>query len=69
MKQILDDTFKNNLVSGATVSATNEKNDNSASNILDQNENTYWTTQSGIDTTSLIFILPDKQTFNVVQLQ
>lgn len=69
MRSILDETFNTNFVEGAKVSASNEKKGFDAENIVDNKGTSYWTTKDGIDTASIIFNLPNKQTFDVAMLQ
>jgi alpha-L-fucosidase len=65
-KHLRDDTFKKNLAKGAIVKSINGKNEKA---ILDNNYNTYFTT-NGTDTTTVIDIsLPAEKTFNILSLQ
>ena len=69
MKKILDQTFKTNLASGSVVIASNEKPGHKATTILDQHPTGYWTTSEGVESATLEFQLPKKQTFDRLMLQ
>jgi alpha-L-fucosidase len=69
MRHILDETFKKNLVDGAAVTASQEKKGNEAKFIIDGIEQTYWTTDEGVDAASIEFHLAKKQTFDRALLQ
>jgi len=69
MRYILDETFKVNLVKNANLKATSEKKGNEAKFILDDNLETYWTTEEGISSASIDIELKREQTFNRVMLQ
>ncbi|MFH0991184.1 MAG: alpha-L-fucosidase [bacterium] len=69
MKKILAQTFKNNLLTGSRVIASNEKKGNSASFLLDNNKRTYWTTVDTVTTAMVEFELPKEQSFDRAMLQ
>lgn len=65
-KNIIDQTFKTNLLKGAKVSSANGINPKA---LLNGNIHNYWTTKSS-DTSAVIeFSLPNPQTFDVLSLQ
>jgi alpha-L-fucosidase len=67
MKRILDKTFRRNLAENAKMKSAGMKKTFNASLIIDNN--TYWTTTGTLDTASIEFILPKRNTFNVAMLQ
>ncbi len=69
MRNILDETFKNNLVKNAVAEASNEKKGFEARNILDNNYNTYWTTSDTTSTASIEIKLDGEKSFNRAMLQ
>lgn len=69
MRKILDETFKSNFAEGAKVTASNSKQGHGAASILDGNKETYWTSDNGIDTASIVFDLSSESTFDVAMLQ
>ncbi len=65
-------TFANNLASGATIGATSVRGNDTAfkpSNVLDGNDDTYWTTDDGTAEGSLIIDLGSTKTFDVVSIE
>jgi alpha-L-fucosidase len=69
MCKILDQTFKTNLVAGARVKASNEKQGHEASFVIDRENESYWTTDAGVESAVLEFDLGKKQTFDRAMLQ
>jgi alpha-L-fucosidase len=69
MRKILDQTFRINLAAGATIIASNEKPQHKATPIIEQHPATYWTTDDGVESASIEFQLPKKQTFDRLMLQ
>ncbi len=69
MRKILDQTFRINLATGATIIASNEKPQHKATPIIEQHPATYWTTDDGVESASIEFQLPKKQTFDRLMLQ
>jgi alpha-L-fucosidase len=69
MRRILDQTFAKNLARGAAVKATNEAKGHKAGFVLDEDKGTYWSTEEGVESASLEFELPERQTFDVAMLQ
>jgi alpha-L-fucosidase len=64
-KQYLDETFKDNLISNAEISAEN----NSAKNIIDGDYDSYWTVEEGQKTAEIIFDIQEEKTFNCIVMQ
>ena len=69
MRKILDQTFKINLVAGASVTTSNEKQGHKAAFVIDRDYTTYWTTDEGVESAVLEFDLGKKQTFDRAMLQ
>ncbi len=69
MRHLLDETFKTNLVEDASVLASNSKKGHRANYIIDQDENSYWTTDDGIDSAWIEFQLTQEQSFDRALLQ
>ncbi|MDP3582494.1 MAG: chitobiase/beta-hexosaminidase C-terminal domain-containing protein, partial [Ignavibacteria bacterium] len=69
MRYILDETFKENFAATAQVRATNEVAGFEAKNILDNDPQTYWTTDSNQNTASIEIQLTRGRTFNCIMLQ
>jgi len=69
MRRILDATFAHNLAAGASVTASHAKSGFPAEKTLDDDRDTYWTTDDGQETAVLEYDLGGVCTFNVVQLQ
>jgi alpha-L-fucosidase len=69
MRAILDRTFRTNLVEGARVKASNEKEGHKAALLTDGNSTTYWTTTDGVESAVLEFDLPEDRTFDRAMLQ
>ncbi len=53
MRYILDETFKENLLTNADAKASNEKKGNEVKFILDDDLETYWTTEENINSASI----------------
>ncbi|WP_405383063.1 alpha-L-fucosidase [Maribacter sp. LLG6340-A2] len=69
-KEILENTFKVSLENEAKVTASNERGkEYRASHVLDENTDTYWATEEGVKTASLILEFPKEVSFNVVNIQ
>ncbi|MFO7446440.1 MAG: alpha-L-fucosidase [Ignavibacteriaceae bacterium] len=69
MRYILDETFKTNLSTDAIAAASNESKEHKASLILDNDTETYWTTEEGISSASIEIQLKNDVTFNRIMLQ
>jgi len=69
MRYLLDETFKENFVSNAQAKATNESAGNEIKNILDDNQETYWTTSGSNSTASIEIQMKRGHTFNCAMLQ
>lgn len=69
MRYLLDETFKTNSVQNGTVSASDEKKGNEAKYILDDNLDTYWTTNGNSNNASIEIDMNKEQTFNRAMLQ
>ena len=69
MRRILDATFAENLLMGASVSASHVKGAFRAARTIDGASDTYWTTEDGQETATLEYDLGSEKTFNVVMLQ
>ena len=65
-------TFDENLAAGATVSATEVRGNDISykpSNVLDGNDDTYWTVNDGTTTGTLLLDLGGTQVFDVVSIE
>ena len=69
MRRILDETFKTDFASGAKIKAGKGRKGRPAALIIDHDNQTYWTTDEGIEAERLELELPQEQTFNVAMLQ
>ncbi len=69
MKYILDRTFKNNLACNANAQSSSSKNGFGAKNILDDNLQTFWTTNDTTNTATIEIKLEEEKTFNRALLQ
>jgi alpha-L-fucosidase len=69
MRTILDETFKTNFAAGAKVTASSEKKGHTASSVIDEDMDNYWTSGDGIESASLDFELAAEQTFDRVMLE
>ena len=69
MRYILDETFKTNFVTDAQTRVTSELPGNEAKYMLDNNYETYWTTNDSINTASIEIKLKKGYTFNCAMLQ
>jgi alpha-L-fucosidase len=66
-RKIINNTFKNNLASSASIKLSSGKN---AKALVDGKYETYWTTASAKDTAAeIVFTFPRQQTFDVLLLQ
>ena len=68
-REVLDETFAVNFAEGKTAIASNVRPNSKASNAVDGNSGTYWTTDENITTASLEVNLDEPVTFNVSLLQ
>lgn len=68
MRQILDQTFKSNLATGARVTATSEPPAHGASAAVDLDVDTYWTTVAETETATLEFDLKKEKNFDRAML-
>lgn len=69
MRYILDETFKENFAATAKVRATNEVPGFEAKTILDNDMETYWTTDKAISNASIEIQLTRGRIFNCIMLQ
>lgn len=69
MRYILDKTFKNNLAKSGKTTASSEKNSHEAHFILDDDLNTFWTTENPIISAVISVELDQQRTFNNTMLQ
>ncbi len=69
MRYILNETFKENLLIKSQARATSELKGNEASLILDDDPETYWTTNTDISTATLEIKMSRGKTFNCAMLQ
>jgi alpha-L-fucosidase len=70
-RKVLNAIFANDLASGAAARADRVKDNNpvfAADKILDNDANTYWTTDDWVTTATIEFTLAGSKTFNVVEL-
>ncbi len=71
-KQLRDSTFHDNLAIEAMVTASNVRGNEvqySASNLIDENKETYWATDDSITTATVELTLNDTMSFNCLMLQ
>lgn len=69
---VLRATFKDNLARGAEATASNTRSGDkkyAASNAVDGDKDTYWTTDDWTEAATVEFNLPARKTFNCVMLQ
>ncbi len=57
MRTILDQTFSENLLHGASVVASSERSGHPCASVLTPGEGRYWTTGKGVDTAQILFDL------------
>ncbi len=69
MRTILDRTFAKNLVSGVAVRASDERPGHAGAMAGDTDNATYWTTNEGVVSATLEYVLPSAQTFDRALLQ
>ncbi|MCD8193705.1 MAG: discoidin domain-containing protein, partial [Tannerellaceae bacterium] len=71
--RLLESIFTNNLMAGATFTASNIRANNSQrfdpGNLIDSDRYSYWATDNRITTPELIIDLPEPRTFNVIRLR
>ncbi len=66
------ETFQTNIAKNATVSASEVRGNDTAyspANVLDKNDNTYWTVNDGTTTGTLLVDLGSTKTFDVVSIE
>lgn len=72
-KEEIDKIFDKNLAEGARITASNERcsidNSYSATNVLDNNKETFWCTDDGIYTGTIQCELATETTFDVISLK
>jgi alpha-L-fucosidase len=71
-KQHLDQIFANDLFRGQLIECSNFRNNSdnySAKNCLDNNINTFWTTDKNVITADLTISLPHKENINIIRLE
>lgn len=71
-RRILDRTFAQDYAQGARLEASNTRGGEAAyapENVLDGDNATYWATDDGVHTASLVLDLGEARTFNVVSLR
>lgn len=68
MRKILDQTFRTNLAANARVTATSELPAHRAAAIVDQSEDTYWTTSADDETATIDFDLENVKIFDRAML-
>ncbi|WP_242132513.1 alpha-L-fucosidase [Aestuariivivens marinum] len=71
-KEIIDATFSKDLAQGASIKASNVRGNSSrysTDNLLDKNQQTYWTTDDDITVSNLIVEFPKETEFNVINLR
>jgi alpha-L-fucosidase len=69
MRKILDQTFASNLVLHTAVKATSERAAHEAALAVDGDNDTYWTTEEGVASATVVCDLPGQQTFDRAMLQ
>lgn len=69
MKYILDETFKENFVTNSQTKATNELSGNESKFIVDNNPESYWTTNNDVSTASVEIKFTRGRSFNTMMLQ
>ncbi len=72
LKQQIEKDFKHNLATDSKVTATNVRGGSSkfeANNVIDGNDQTYWTTNDAITTASITFEFEDPTEVNRILLQ
>lgn len=66
-KKYIDNAFSENLIYGSKVTASSVRNNDdrySACNVADEDKNSYWATDEGIISASLLIEFPENKTFN-----
>ena len=69
MRNILDQTFETNFISGAKITASNERPGYLASSMTDRSSTSYWTTEDTIESASIEIQLSKERTFDRLMLQ
>lgn len=69
MRYLLDETFKTNFALNCKAEATSQKAGNEAKYLIDDNLETYWTTDGSLSTASIEINLGKKQTVDRAMLQ
>ncbi len=67
LHKVLSETFRDNFATNADVSIDGEANSRKASTLFGNGK--YWIGPEGADTASMVFQLPQKETFDVAMLQ
>jgi len=73
-RRVIETTFATNLAAGARVSASNSRGNGRdrnfrPGNVLDGSKNTYWATDDGVRTASVVLDLGRDVSFNVVRVR
>ena len=71
-KQKLNDIFANDLFYNQTIECSNVRNNAqnySGKNCLDNNRNTFWTTDENITTAEITITLPKREDLNIIRLE
>ena len=71
-REVLDQTFKTDLTKKATITASNTRGNTkkySAENVLDNDQETYWTTDDEITSADLVIEFSEETAFNVVNIR
>ncbi len=69
MRRILDATFADNMLNGAVIKASDLRKGHPAVCMVDGKIDTYWTTNKGVESAVIEFILPQVQRFDRLMLQ
>jgi alpha-L-fucosidase len=70
LHQWIENTFKTNLASGATITTLHPRGEGyGPGNLVDKDENTYYATADGFDTDTITFDLGAPKTFDCLMLQ
>ncbi len=67
LHKVISEAFRDDFAKDATVEIDGEKGGAKASSLF--GDGRYWTGKAGVDSTSLVFSLPEKRTFDVAMLQ
>lgn len=69
MRKILEATFRTDFAAGAAVRASSARKGHKAEAILDQDKESYWTSEEGVETAEIEFDLAAEAVFDRVLLQ